>query len=173
MTLDNLSCGWDVGYTGVSGSEFPTGGTGSQQRSRQCLKVSLSDLISICQGKVLKVSFCHYFIWIGRILNTMMGYYTCVKRKNNGTRTWPKNLIHHVLIYWTKVWWSGSTNVRLDLCALGVNLTLSVMKSTIFLWFNFYFVERTDSERQISPSIDWSKGIQRVKGNGNFNVTDV
>ena len=53
-TLDNLSDGLDVGSAWIAGSEFLTGGTGGQLRSRQCLKVRLLGLISICQGGGLK-----------------------------------------------------------------------------------------------------------------------
>ena len=63
----------------------------------------------------------------------MMGSSTCVQWKKHGTITWLKILIHNGLIYLTKVWWSGLTNMRQDSCVLGVNLILFVMKDTLFI----------------------------------------
>ena len=67
------------------------------------------------------------------MLNIMMGYYKCVKCKKHGTLTCMKNLIHNVLMYQNKVWWSGLTNMRPDSCVLGINGTLLVMKDTLFV----------------------------------------
>ena len=98
--LENLSGGLDVGSTWVSGSESPTVGTVDQHGSQQYMKVRLSDLLSICQGRYLKVSFRQCIIRKERMLNIMMGYSTCVKWKNNGEWTWLENLIHHGRMCW-------------------------------------------------------------------------
>ena len=82
-----------MGSKWVAGSKFPTGGIGGQQKIQKCLKVCLSELISICQVQGLKALFCHYIIQIERMLNMMMGYSTCGKWKNNGTCTCLKDLI--------------------------------------------------------------------------------
>ena len=54
--LENSFSGCDVGSTWVYEPAILTGGTGGQQKSRQSLKVQFSDLSSICQGPLLKVS---------------------------------------------------------------------------------------------------------------------
>ena len=41
--------------------------------------------------------------------------------------------------------------MRLNSCVFVVNLTLSVMKGTLFLWFNIYFVESSYSGSQNRP----------------------
>ena len=55
---------------------------------------------------------------------------------------------------------------------LDVNLALSVMKDTIFVVVDVYFVDISDSGRQRSTSTSWSKGIQLVRENSKFNVKD-
>ena len=76
---------WMLALHGFLGSEIQKEGTGGQQRIQKILKLSLSELIIICQGKGLKVYFSHYVIHIENILNVMMGYFTCVKWKKHGT----------------------------------------------------------------------------------------
>ena len=58
-----------------------------------------------------------------RMLNILMVSSKYVKCKNHVTLTWLNGLIHHGLMYWKKVWWSIPTNMCLDSCELGVNLT--------------------------------------------------
>ena len=82
---------------------FRTGGTGVQQRSQKCLEVHLSDLIIICKGPGLKESLDLYVIEFKRTLDIIMGSSTCVKWKNHDTLTWLNSLIHHGLMYLTKV----------------------------------------------------------------------
>ena len=67
------------------------------------MEVCLSDLISICQGPSLKVSLDIYGIHIKSMLNIMMGSSTCVKWKKHETLTCMEILVHHGLIYWTKL----------------------------------------------------------------------
>ena len=62
MELGNLFGGWDVGSTWIYGLELRTGGTGGQQQNQKYLEVSLSDLITICQGLGLKESLDLYII---------------------------------------------------------------------------------------------------------------
>ena len=81
------------------------------------------------------------------MLNIIMGSSTCFKWNKIGTLTWLENLTHNGLMYWDKVLWSGSTNMRQDSCLLGVNLTLLVIKDTLFVVFNVYFMESSDSGR--------------------------
>ena len=101
--MENLFIAWDVGYTWVDGSEFLTGGTGGQQHILPCLEVRLSSLISICQGLGLKVSLDLYVKQIQIMLNIIMGSSTSEKLKKHVTLTWMNSLIHHGLMYWTKV----------------------------------------------------------------------
>ena len=72
----------------------------------------------------------------------MMGSSTCVKWNKHGTLTRVNILSHHGLMYRTKVWWSGSTNMCPDPCALGINLTLSVIKDTDQILEDKYIPQR-------------------------------
>ena len=91
-----------IGYTWIRGLEFPTWGTGVQDWRVQCLKVQLSDLISIWQGLCLKISLSHYIIQIKSMFNILTGSSTCIKWKKYEKLTWLKNLVHRGLIYWKK-----------------------------------------------------------------------
>ena len=110
-----MSGGLDVGSTWVGRLEFTARVTGGQKRIWQCVKVRPSGLIIIWRGWGLKVSFFHYVIQLERMLDIMMGYYTCVKCKNHGTLTYLNNLIHHGLMYWNKVWWGYSTSMQITI----------------------------------------------------------
>ena len=145
--MENLFGGWGVGSTWVDGSGFWRVRTGGQQWIQNNLKVCLSELISICQGIGLKLSFRIYVIYIYMMLVIMVGSSTCIKWKKHRTLTWMKNLIHRGLMYWMKLLWSGFKNMRPDSCVLGVKFTLLVWKTHYLLCFNIRFVYISDIGR--------------------------
>ena len=61
------------------------------------------------------------------------------------------HLIQHGLMNRMKVWCSVLISMILDICALGVNVTILVIKGTLFLCYLFYIVERTDIRRERLP----------------------
>ena len=68
-----------------------------------------------------------------RMLDSIISSYTCVKWKKKVNLTWLNSLIHRGLMYWKKLSLIGLTDMFPYSCVLGVNLTIFVMKDTLFV----------------------------------------